>query len=220
MNVSSEPNVTISDIGTLLTWYNEKDQLHREDGPAWIQNNHDGHIFEVWYKNDIYHRIGAPASIIRRNDLVIGETWYENGELHRIGGPAVLRLDENGIVQEELWIENGKFHRIGGPASYKRNERTEDDVIMFEKWYEDGELHRIGGPAVIQKDYEGDVIGEDYFLYGDWIEKSDYIRRLSIVKRFANTLKNKYRTRLVSTLKKTDLCDESELYNIIAEYAI
>jgi hypothetical protein len=215
-----EPKVTITYNGTLSTWYNDKGQLHREDGPAWIQHNHDGHIFEAWYKNDIYHRVGAPASIIRRNDLVIGETWYENGELHRIGGPAVLMLDENGIVREELWVENGKRHRIGGPASYQRNERNEDEVNVFEKWYEDGELHRIGGPAVIQRDNEGDVIGEDYYLYGNWIEKTDYIRRLSIVKRFATTLKNKYRNRLVSALKTTNLFDEKYLCHEVAKYVI
>ena len=205
---------------TLSTWYNEKGELHREDGPAWIQNNHNGYIFEAWYKNGVYHRVGGPASIIRQNDRVTGETWYENGKLHRIDGPAVIRLDDIGIILEEVWFKNGKCHRIGGPASYKRNEGNEDDVVVFEKWYEDGELHRIGGPAVIQRDYEGDVIGKDYYLYGDWIEKSDHIRRLNIVKKFANTLKNKYRERLTLVLIDTDICNEINLYNIIAEYMI
>ena len=216
----SKSSVTISADRTLSTWYNEERQLHREDGPAWIQNTHNGYIFEAWYTKDKYHRVGGPASIIRRNDLVIGETWYENGELHRIGGPAVLMLDENGNVREELWCEDGQLHRIGGPASYKRNERNIDEVVVFEKWYEHGELHRIGGPAVIQRDNEGDVVGKDYFLYGYWIEKFDYIRRMYLVKRFINTLKNKYRTRLTSALIETDACDEVNLYNIIAEYVI
>ena len=216
----TEPNVTISDIGTFSTWYNDEGQLHREDGPAWIQHNHDGHVFEAWYKNNIYHRVGAPASIIKRNDLVIGETWYENGELHRVGGPAVMMLDEKGIVREELWVEKGKLHRIGGPASSKRNERNGDEVNVFEKWFEDGEIHRIGGPAVIQRDNEGDVIGEDYYLYGNWIEKTDYIRRLSIVKRFTNTLKNKYRNRFTSALIESNLFDELYLCNEVAKYVI
>ena len=129
----TEPNVTVSDIGTFSTWYNDKDQLHREDGPAWIQHNNDGHIYEVWYKNDMYHRIGAPASIIRRNGLVLGETWY---------------------------------------------------------------------------------------LYGEEMEEEQYKKVMRTCKRAIAKLKSRLRKTYVEILKDTDICDEINLYNIIADYVI
>ncbi len=177
-------SVTISSNGTLSTWYNDKGQLHREDGPAWIQHNHDGYILELWYQNGRPHRV-----VQRHNDNVMEESWYKNGLNNRVVGAA-------------------------------RIERIENGVVVLEQWHEHGNRHRVGGPAVIQRNEDGNVIEEDYYLYGLWIEKADYIRRLNIIKRFANTLKNKYRNSLVSSLKETGICDEMNLYNIIAEYVI
>ena len=40
-----------------LRWYNEKGQLHREDGPAFIRSNGDC----FWRKNGKRHRENGPA---------------------------------------------------------------------------------------------------------------------------------------------------------------
>ena len=62
-------------------WKNEKDELHRVEGPAieWS----DGE--KCWYRNEWLHRIDGPAIEYRSGT----KEWYENDQLHRIDGPAV-----------------------------------------------------------------------------------------------------------------------------------
>ena len=169
----------------------------------------------MWFENGIFHRIGGPARIERNQEgVVVFEEWYENGNLHRVGGPAIISLNNNNVREE--WIEHGIFHRAGGPAVIERNE---EGVVVLEEWYENGNLHRIGGPARIERNEDGDVIDE-YFLYGHWIDKPDYIRRLNIIKRFSNKLKKNYRISLVSVLKETNLFQEKYLCHEVAKYMI
>ena len=48
--------VTIDEWGT-ISWYNEKDQRHRENGPA-IERPNGG---KAWYRNGKLHREDGPA---------------------------------------------------------------------------------------------------------------------------------------------------------------
>ena len=56
----------------IIYYYNENDQLHREDGPAVIYP--DG--TEMWYKNDQLHREDGPAAIFPDGE----EYWCSDGE--------------------------------------------------------------------------------------------------------------------------------------------
>ena len=58
-----------------LFWRNEKDEFHREDGPAIITSRGDCY----WYINDKFHREGGPAV-----EWVNGyKQWWVNGKFVR-----------------------------------------------------------------------------------------------------------------------------------------
>jgi hypothetical protein len=63
--------VEVSDDGT-RTWYNDKGEVHREDGPAIEGRNGDC----WWYRNGELHREEGPA-IECGNGLY--SSWYLNG---------------------------------------------------------------------------------------------------------------------------------------------
>ena len=77
-------------------WYNDKGQVHREDGPAVETTTGD----KAWYKNGERHRDGGPA--VEHNKGT--KLWYKNGERHREDGPAVEVV--NGY---NTWWVNGKM---------------------------------------------------------------------------------------------------------------
>lgn len=85
-------------------WYDEKDLLHCEDGPAMIYH-HTGR--EEWYQHGKLHRLDGPAIYIPRKY----EAWYINGYKHRDDGPAIIQA--NG--RQEWWY-HGILHRENGPA--------------------------------------------------------------------------------------------------------
>ena len=62
---------------------NEKGQLHRVDGPAYIDNK-----VQIWYFKGAWHRVDGPAVI---SDTY--ETWYMNDIVHRVDGPANIEED-------------------------------------------------------------------------------------------------------------------------------
>ena len=86
--------VKIDDDGTKL-YYNDKDQLHREDGPAY--EGADG--TKEWWINGQPHREDGPA--IEWFDGT--KEWFINGKKHREDGPAYE--DADGL--KEWWI-NGE----------------------------------------------------------------------------------------------------------------
>ena len=74
---------------------NEKGQLHRIDGPAFINDN-----IQSWFMNGIYHRIDGPA-IIDNNH----QSWWINDKL-------IINPDE--YIHEEIKnIEMKKDNYIG-----------------------------------------------------------------------------------------------------------
>jgi hypothetical protein len=121
---SSEPNI---DIYATKRWYNQNEQLHREDGPA-VERS-DG--TKEWYKNGKRHRENAPAIELANGT----KFWFLNGKVHREDGPA--REWVNGTKE---WYQNGEIHREYGPAIEWANGSKE--------WYQNGEWHREDGPAL------------------------------------------------------------------------
>jgi hypothetical protein len=84
-------------------WLNNKDQFHREDGPA--VEHYDG--TKSWYLNGKHHRLDGPAVEYSNGS----KAWWFNGKLHREDGPAIERANGD----KEWWI-NDKLHRLDGPA--------------------------------------------------------------------------------------------------------
>ena len=94
----------VNDEDGTVEYYNEKSQLHREDGPAVV-----GSDLEEWYINGKLHRENKPAYI----DKIYGwEIWYKNGKPHRENGPAVVGFKGSGLdnSNKKAWWLNGKEH--------------------------------------------------------------------------------------------------------------
>ena len=119
-----------------ISWYNEKRQLHREDGPAVI---HLG-ISESWFRNGERHREDGPAIIWDNGDY---EYWF-NGFLHREENdePAV-----HWVTGHQEWWLHGARHREGGQPAIVSNEGLE--------WFVHGKRHREDGPAIEYIDNDG-----------------------------------------------------------------
>lgn len=77
-----------------LCWVDENKQMHREDGPAFEDD--EGTV--MWYQHGRIHRSGSPA-VIEANG---SEEWWVDGKLHRVDGPAVTTPD--GVA--EWWMND------------------------------------------------------------------------------------------------------------------
>lgn len=64
-------------------WRNQKNELHRLDGPAVI---HIAEGWMEWYVNNKLHREDGPAHIHPR----FFKSWYKHGKLHRLDGPSIV----------------------------------------------------------------------------------------------------------------------------------
>jgi hypothetical protein len=84
-------------------WYNEKNYLHRLDGPAVEYANG----YKAWLVEGKYHRLDGPA--IECADGT--KKWLVESKYHRLDGPAI----EWANGDKEWWVE-GKLHRLDGPA--------------------------------------------------------------------------------------------------------
>ena len=89
-------------------WTDDSNQLHREDGPAYIRE--DG--TQEWWWHGQLHRSGGPA--VEYSDG--GKFWHYMGKRHREDGPASEK--SNG---DKEWYINDYLHRLDGPAVEKSN---------------------------------------------------------------------------------------------------
>ena len=104
-------------------WYNDKEQLHRLDGPAqeWV----DGH--KSWWVEGKLHRLDGPAI-----ECASGyKEWYVEGKLHRLDGPAI---ESNGhkewYVEGELMSEK-EFNAYIKPKPSCEGKVVEVDGIKY-----------------------------------------------------------------------------------------
>jgi hypothetical protein len=130
----------VNDPQNPLKYYNNAQQLHKENGPAVIYPNGD----QEWWLNGHRHRADGPA-MTNRNFTA----WFSDGKLHNTNGPAIVY--SHGI---KIWYNNGKLHRENGPA-------YEDTVTNVYYWFQDGVLNRpqADGPVVdtpIYKEWASD----------------------------------------------------------------
>ena len=121
----SNSKCEIDSFGT-KRWRNDKDQLHREDGPA-IESVSG---YKEWWINGKLHREDGPAVVYDNGN----NYWFYEGLLHRDEGPAVI--DAHG---GKVWWVNGQLHREDGPAVEKHSQK---------EWYLNNKRHRLDGPAI------------------------------------------------------------------------
>jgi len=93
----------IVDEDKTVRWYDDKDQLHRLDGPA-IEYAKG---YKEWYVEGQLHRLDGPAIECADGS----KAWYVEGQRHRLDGPAIEQADGG-----KEWYVEGKLHRLDGPA--------------------------------------------------------------------------------------------------------
>ncbi len=99
--------VTINDVGTIF-WYNDKGQLHREDGPAFESTSGD----KCWFENGLYHREDGPAI-----ESASGyKCWYLHGCFHTKESWEKEIAKLKGPTQEEI---NKALEVLGKATGYK-----------------------------------------------------------------------------------------------------
>lgn len=177
-------NLTIKDLVTLVkrseepiifeynkynycqVWHNLEKQIHREDGPAFIETKKDGTVVrECWYINGKLHRENEPA-IIKYYTESIHKFWYLNGINYNPNGPSTeMRNLKCDLINESYTDKEGKLHREDGAASVEYNY----GYLKKVQYCINGKLHRIGGPAVII--YHGllsrQISREEYHVNGE-----------------------------------------------------
>jgi hypothetical protein len=82
-------------------WINEKDELHREDGPA--IDNYRGS--KEWFKEGKRHRLDG-AAIVHVNG---SEMWFKEGKRHRLDGPAVELYFNSSWFSKQWFIEGKQY---------------------------------------------------------------------------------------------------------------
>ena len=97
-------------------WYNSKDQLHCENGPAikWANGT------KTWCINGQLHRENGPAIEYTNGD----KEWWINGQLHRENGPAVEWAND----YKEWWINGKKVTEAQVMKSCEGRQLTIDGV--------------------------------------------------------------------------------------------
>jgi len=97
----------------LIEWFNEREELDREDGPAAIY--FDGSKY--WLQNGEFHRDNGPA-IIHPDGR---KYWYKNGKLHREDGPAMI------------WTNGSKFWYLNDEMLSKGefDEKMNDNAMII-----------------------------------------------------------------------------------------
>jgi antitoxin component YwqK of YwqJK toxin-antitoxin module len=124
---------------------NDKDELHREEGPA-----------DIYYINNKTHL----------------SVWYKNGKLHRDGDlPAYIKYFTTGNVYIKQWFQNDKSHRDEDKPAIISYDK--EGNIMSEEWYQNDKLHRPieNGPAWIGYNNDGSIKEEQYYLDDKLVEK-------------------------------------------------
>lgn len=134
--------LTVDKLGN-HSWKNELGQLHREDGPAYIEYKKNPSKWEKFRKltSSIIPNFFTPAFL---KPTLSKEEWYINGELHRDNNPAKIIYYDRLGNKDLFWYQKGKLHRENAPAI----ENWHKSWLSQEHWYLNGVLHRENEPAI------------------------------------------------------------------------
>ena len=126
------------------------DQLHRSDGPAYIEWFADGEQKIVeWWQSGALSRAGGPAAVEYHSadgesaDSVANEQWWVEGRLHRLDGPAFEMTHANGQVVEQQWWQDGL--RVEGDAG-----------AAVKRWSDEGEPIAVAKNVQLRDGYSYD----------------------------------------------------------------
>jgi len=108
--------VTVDKYKT-IRWFNDKDQLHRLDGPA--LECADG--TKAWWVKDKLHRLDGPA--IEYADGT--KAWWVGDKLHRLDGPAIEYVDG----YKEWYVEGKELTKKEFDAYIKPKPTCEGKVV-------------------------------------------------------------------------------------------
>lgn len=117
---------TEGNVEAVYEWY-KNGKLHRESGPARIEDYKDGSSLKIWYKEGNIHRDESEGAaylyVIKNGHLIskIFNEFYKEGNLHRTNGPAKLISHFDEDYAYTSYYYEGKLHRIDGPAEIIRN---------------------------------------------------------------------------------------------------
>jgi hypothetical protein len=97
---------------------NDKGQLHRLDGPAFIWS--DGS--QWWWVDGKCHRTDGPAIVMADGD----QEWWVDGKPHRLDGPARIWADGR-----QAWWVDGRL--VKNQEQFKKLSGCSDEFLMILK---------------------------------------------------------------------------------------
>lgn len=128
LNTDSDENekpffsIVYHDNGRIATerWTDSKSELHKEDGPAFIQYFENGNkLREVWDNHGYAHREDGPAVTEYHPDGTVRKLeWFIKNLRHREDGPAVIIYNKDGSVYSKTWYKNNRWIKEESPEIY------------------------------------------------------------------------------------------------------
>jgi hypothetical protein len=164
------PVVTHDAHGALIEEFYRNGKLHRENGPARIEQQPDGsHYGEYWYRDGQQHCSDGPAVVEREADGSVAEEYWVNGKLHRDDGPAEIEYGPDGFIgYQSYWrdgtqLEDAIQRDTDPPDGHRR--KTEYDGTIIEEYRQNGQLHRDDGPAHVVEHLKNNTREESYYRH-------------------------------------------------------
>lgn len=152
-----------------LEFYDNDDQLHRSDGPAYSKFRENGRLINcTWYNHGQKTRMEDYYS----NGLLEKQAFYNmSGQLDRDRreGPAYSEFHESGKRKKFVWYDNGRISRNGCPAQL---EFDKEGKLREENWFINGFECNRGEryPIHIEYNKKGQVTYEKYKRGGGYRE--------------------------------------------------
>jgi hypothetical protein len=92
---------------TVIEAHYRRGKLHRDHGPAVVQERPDGSVREQYWQDGKLHRDEGPAWVDRDADGSGYEAYYRHGQLHRTDGPAIA-ISKPGLRIDERYFQHGE----------------------------------------------------------------------------------------------------------------
>ncbi len=120
MSIRIEETYYPNSILKFRCYYNDANQFHREDGPAYETYYSNGELqHSVWFLHGQIHREDGPSiEVFREDGTCQVRRWHINGKRHREDGPACEYLSPTGQCFKSLYYVNDE--RVGKPNYYRR----------------------------------------------------------------------------------------------------
>jgi len=150
--------LTTIEYNSSLKIWTVNGKIHREDGPARIENisnNNPNGTNYGYFSRNLLHRDDGPASICgitKENPNGTYQSYYQHDKLHREDGPALIYgiSKENPNGTYHAYYKHRQRHRKDGPAIIQEISK-ENPNGTYHAYYKHGQRHRNDGPAIIEE---------------------------------------------------------------------